>query len=236
MSMSRSSMSVAASPSARAWPDAEDAPDEIVLLNKAGQKLGRKGLETRAKILAAMQQLLASAPHERLTPSSIARCAGLASQSFYLYFEDIKEVLLALCEETVAEVPPIVALFQQAAASGDEADMAAFIRAHYEFSRRHLALFTLRNYYSDNGERPFYTVRSRCSVPILQEIAKVIAARGNISDVRATARAVVIIAGLDRMSSRPDLSDADGEISDTDLLRAEADILSTLLDHAGYRS
>lgn len=234
MTMSRPSASVAALPSILDCPEIEETSDEIVLLNKAGQKLGRKGLETREKILSATKEILDIAPSGKLTPSSITRRAGLASQSFYLYFENVKEVLLALCEETVAEMPPIVSLFKAAVASGHEPDMMAFVRAHYEFSRRHLPLFTLRNYFSDNADLRFYSVRARCSIPILNELARVMAERGDISEARAKARAVVVIAGLERMSTRQNVATEDGNVSDDDLLQAETDILLTLMEYAAF--
>ena len=74
-----------------------------IKVNKQGQALGRKGGETRRRLLDATLELIATEDSHKLTASRIARAAGLASQSFYLYFKDIDEILLVLAEEASAD-------------------------------------------------------------------------------------------------------------------------------------
>jgi AcrR family transcriptional regulator len=45
--------------------------------NQVGQKLGRKGLLTRERILAATRELLSAEPPQPLTLSAVARAVGL---------------------------------------------------------------------------------------------------------------------------------------------------------------
>jgi len=207
-----------------------------VVTNKAGQKLGRKGLETRARILASTKALLSEAAAPKLTPSTIMRHAALASQSFYLYFDDVEEVLLTLCEETIAEVPPLIELIRCAARTGDEAEMRTFVRAYNTFARRHFALFALRNFHSDAGDLRFFEVRARCALPVIETIVDHMIAKSGLSRDVATARAVIVIAGMDRLSSRPAVPEVDHAMSDATLWQAEADVLAMLMEFSGFRA
>lgn len=207
-----------------------------VVLNKAGQKLGRKGLETRARLLAATRALLERAPQTKLNPSKIAREADLASQTFYLYFADVEEALLILCADAAEDIEPAVAAFNRAGTSGDTDSVHEFVQAYYEFWDRHRAIFALRNYYSDNGEPRFLELRTACSMPVIRAITNRLQVSGGIAPSQALARAVVIFSAVDRMAARAHVTaTADpGILSNADLMRAEADVLSLVLEHPDY--
>lgn len=206
------------------------------VLNKAGQKLGRKGLETRTRLLAATRALLERAPQTKLNPSKIAREADLASQTFYLYFADVEEALLILCAEAAEDIEPAVAAFNRAGTSGDTDGVYEFVQAYYDFWDRHRAIFALRNYYSDNDEPRFVELRTACSMPVIDAITNRLHISGGITPSQALARAVVIFSAVDRMAARAHvMAAADHRIlSNADLMRAEADVLSLILEHPGY--
>ena len=63
--------------------------------NLAGQRLGRKGQETRERILAAALRLLEDPENPPVTLTSVAREATIRLTNLYLYFPDITELLLA---------------------------------------------------------------------------------------------------------------------------------------------
>src|SRR3546814_10296726 len=78
--------------------------EAMSILNKHGQAIGRKGAESRRRLLDATRTLIATEPAHKLTASAIARTAKLASQTFYLYFNDIDEILLALSQEAAEDM------------------------------------------------------------------------------------------------------------------------------------
>ena len=63
--------------------------------NLLGQRLGRKGRDTRERILAATQRLLDGPIDAPISLSAVAREASLGMTTLYLYFSDLTELLLA---------------------------------------------------------------------------------------------------------------------------------------------
>ena len=61
--------------------------------NQHGQTLGREGLQTRQKLMGAARKLLDVYSPVDLTAVSIAKEAGTSSASFYMYFEDVRDIL-----------------------------------------------------------------------------------------------------------------------------------------------
>ena len=76
--------------------------DEGLNWNLNGQKLGRKGRETRARIIAAATELIREEDGEPLTLSAVARRASLGMTSLYLYFADLTELVIAVLEPVIA--------------------------------------------------------------------------------------------------------------------------------------
>ncbi|MFT3966240.1 MAG: TetR/AcrR family transcriptional regulator, partial [Sphingobium sp.] len=75
----------------------EEAGDDISL-NLYGQRLGRKGRETRDRIISAANGLLARPEPVQVTLSAVAREASLGMTTLYLYFSDLTELLSAVLE------------------------------------------------------------------------------------------------------------------------------------------
>jgi len=71
--------------------------------NLNGQRLGRKGRDTRARILAATNELLAGPIDTPISLSAVARQASLGMTSLYQYFTDLTELLLALLEPLMTD-------------------------------------------------------------------------------------------------------------------------------------
>lgn len=205
-------------------------------LNKDGQAIGRKGAESRARLLAAASGLMGEGPVEKLTAKAIARAAGLASQTFYLYFDDVEELLLDLSavvsrdtEEILAELdgPWDVATLRQQA--------GRFVGAFYRYWDRNRAILNMRNFRADSGRQPFVRVRNDGAIPIVRGIAAHISAAqgGEVSARAALARAMVVYSAIERIASRYAANQFVSELLDyEDLKRAEADILTLLLSPA----
>ena len=67
--------------------------------NKDGTALGRKGAETRARLLAATRTLLETVSPFNLTVAAIAKAARTAPATLYVYFNDVQDVFYALSVE-----------------------------------------------------------------------------------------------------------------------------------------
>lgn len=205
--------------------------------NKHGQSIGRKGAESRRRLLDATRALIAAEPAHKLTASAIARTAGLASQTFYLYFKDIDEALLALSQEAGSDMADV-----HDSLSGDwksatpVAHAKRFIDAFTAYWDRHRAILTVRNYLSDSGHPNFLKVRQDTAMPLIRAIAdRILAAHPDDVDSKsALARSVIIYSAIERMAARPATLRHDPVIVDVDdLLQAEVDILALLFTPNG---
>lgn len=206
----------------------------MAALNKDGQIIGRKGAESRARLLDVARDLLISVPVQKLTASAIARAAGLASQTFYLYFRDVDELLLQLCAQAAEDAQDVaLALDAPWDTGGSLLGYAeGFVTAFYRYWDRHRPVLNVRNFLADHGHEAFEAMRNTASLPIVQKIAERIAVAhgdGSITPKDALARAIIIFAAIERMAARYSVIQSNGVIEGADLKRAEAHILSLLL-------
>ena len=66
--------------------------------NKNGQLLGRKGMETRKRMMEAARRLLATRSPFDLTALLITREAKSAPATFYVYFDDVQDVTIFIVD------------------------------------------------------------------------------------------------------------------------------------------
>jgi len=78
-------------------------------VNKAGQSLGQKGHRTRLKIVAAAKHLLKETQLGDLTVLAVAQRAGVSKATFYLYFDDVGDVLVDILDEVNQDMSVIFA-------------------------------------------------------------------------------------------------------------------------------
>jgi AcrR family transcriptional regulator len=200
--------------------------------NKQGQALGRKGEESRRRLLDATLSLLATDSVHKLSASRIARTASMASQSFYLYFKDIDEILYALAEEAAADVPQVVETLRNAPADITPEQLSRnLIDAYAAYWDRHRAILNARNYIADSGNVAFLKLRQETTMPMIFAIADRIRAAQPKALTRAAsiARAVIIYLAMERLAARSNVTQySPVDTARVDLRGAEIDILSLL--------
>ncbi len=203
--------------------------------NKDGQAIGRKGAESRARLLEATRKLVAELPSARkLTASSIARAAGLASQTFYLYFDDVEEILLSLSATASEDTADIIAALDAPWDMAAPRDYTAgVVEAFYRYWDRHRAILNIRNYMADRGDEAFAKTRNENAIPIIVKIAaRIRTAQGEtrLTERDALARAIIIFSAIERMAARYATTTSQTLMPGGDeLKRAEADILALLI-------
>ncbi len=208
--------------------------------NKDGQAIGRKGAESRARLLEEARLLLFSAPSEKLTASAIARAAGLASQTFYVYFDDIDEILYVLAEQATKDNAEIIAELDRPWDFGAVHHHAErVVSAFYRYWDRNRPIFNVRNFRADSGQEAFMQLRNVGAYPVVSRMASCILAShgaGNLGKRDALARAVVIFAAMERMAARYANGGTDPSMVDSDELKqAEVDILALLFSPCAAR-
>ena len=169
--------------------------------NLQGQRLGRKGQETRARIIEVAGELIGAGGDDQLTLSAVARRADLRMSSLYNYFSDLPDLLLAVLEPVVEESERTY--LAQLRAFWPDAQLAAccdaFVRSFHEFWRDHAALFQLRNTFADNHEPRMMLQR----IDMARSVIRLLGQQMGAPDTRITGAeydfASVLYTGLERV-------------------------------------
>ena len=211
--------------------------------NLLGQRLGRKGQETRERILSAALHILESGREGPLTLTGVAREASVAMTTLYLYFPDLGDLVLAALIRVMstAEAAYMDRLRTRWPddALGDRA--RNFIRAHYEFWRRHAAILHLRNSFADERDLRFLDYRHRVMQPLLELLVMQMDGAATDTDEACAELATVLLIGFERVAAvvtNPNFpfvaidAERDGEPDPIGrLIRAEAKVIEVTIRH-----
>ncbi|UCE85104.1 MAG: TetR/AcrR family transcriptional regulator [Deltaproteobacteria bacterium] len=171
-----------------------------------GRAVGRRGLQTRQRLLEATAELLREQGMRDLRVVDVARAVGTSPATFYQYFKDVREAILRLSEQAAEEMPDIVNLIDgpwrgQSGLKTARAVVDAVIR-HWD---THEAVLRVRNLSADEGDPRFRRVVRDALSPLVDRLSAEIRraqGAGRVSpDVSAAAAAASLVAMLERMAS-----------------------------------
>jgi AcrR family transcriptional regulator len=162
--------------------------------NLYGQSMGRKGTQTRERLIRATTELLEKRPLRDVVVSDIATLAGTSSSSFYIYFADVSSAALAAAEGVEQITPEIEVLLGSSWTRADAQDKAgALVESYVNFSSQHHAILRIRNLSADEGDKRFEDVRHRAVSRIHLLLEARIAAAKNGLDPSSGASAVLAL-------------------------------------------
>ena len=195
-----------------------------------GRPLGPRALRTRAKLLEITRDLLAELPVRDVSVVEIARRAGTSPATFYQYFADVEEATLELANEAAEEVP---AILESLAAdwSGPNGLAAArvLVDAFVRHWDAHHAVLLVRNVAAEQGDRRFRRVRNRALRPVLDALArKIAAARAKDDAIQPVAAAAALASILERLAAYHADLEAIG-VSRADLVETSARIVHQIV-------
>lgn len=204
--------------------------------NQVGQKLGRKGQETRERIIGAMLRLLADRDGPPVTLAGVAKEARVRPPNLYLYFPDLGALLLAALARVMdtAEDAFVGRLRVFWPDETLEQSCLAFLHAHHEFWSRNARVLHLRNSLADAGDLRVLRYRYDATRPLIDLLARQIGANEDNLAV-----ATVFLTGLERVATvvtNPQFDIMTGHSSPEDqrnhvdrLLEAEAEVMSAAI-------
>jgi AcrR family transcriptional regulator len=169
--------------------------------NLNGQRLGRKGRDTRDRIIAAAQTLLDGPRSSPLTLSAVAREASLGMTSLYNYFGDLTELLLAMLEPVMVEAEEAY-VRKLRTRWPDESlnyECRAFVQAFYGFWQRHSRLLHLRNSLAANQDDRMASHRVLSATPVIQLFVEQMRQDVTVINSPAFGMATVLYAGIERI-------------------------------------
>lgn len=170
--------------------------------NLAGQRLGRKGLETRERILVAMLRLLDDPGGPPVTLTSVAQEASIRLTNLYLYFPDFGTLLLAALNRVMdtAEAAFIGLSRPRWSDEGLGESCLAFARAHYRFWKRYARLLHMRNALAESDRRIF-DHRQVGAGPLVELLQFQMDGTPNDPDEHKTQMATVALIGFERVAT-----------------------------------
>ncbi|MBV1900197.1 MAG: TetR/AcrR family transcriptional regulator [Kordiimonadaceae bacterium] len=183
-----------------------DRKSKKVLINKQGQAIGRKGEITRQRLMDAMAEMLERKPLREIRVAEIAETTSAAPSTFYLYFDDVEDAVLALIMETYQSNAEILEPLEKAWPPEKSFKLAQnFVRAYIDYWDENYAVLRVRNLMADSGEDRFNHARMESLKPIVTACAdKIKTAIKNdhlIDAIDPDAGASVVIASLERLAT-----------------------------------
>jgi AcrR family transcriptional regulator len=181
-----------------------DADDELVAID--GRRLGRRAQATRRKLLDATAELLETRRLLDLTVVEVARRVGTSPASFYQYFQNVEEAVLALSDEIGEQLFEFVPLVERPwrGPAGFEACkllVARFID-HWD---EHRAVLRVRDLAAAEGDQRFRQARNESMSIITDRLSDKIAESQRAGKVAATitpyAAASAMVAMIGRMAA-----------------------------------
>lgn len=208
---------------------AQDSQNQRLI--KKTKSLGRKGKDTRRSLMAATRKLLDMVSPITISAALISKEAGTSPATFYVYFDNVEDVLWALCDAITDDTSDLFADYDFLRTPDRlEEDALTFVRGFSNIWARHGPLLLYRNMESDRGNTRFNQLVLRIALPILEGLIDRIieASPVPISRSDANAEAVVLVSAIDRIAAALHLWPDDSLMPDV-LLRAEARVLTRML-------
>jgi AcrR family transcriptional regulator len=177
-----------------------------VVMSATGRPLGRRGAQTRRRILDAITDLVEARGLGDLRLIDVAREVGFSPPAFYQYFRDMDDALLALNEEVGTEFLGFIEMLERPWAGEDGFEAALeFVHEFVGLWDRHRGVLWARNVAVENGDERFRDVRNRSLVPVGYALADKIRASQAAGRVDPTIEplpvSVALMGMLERMSS-----------------------------------
>jgi AcrR family transcriptional regulator len=169
--------------------------------NQLGQRIGRKGRDTRDRIIAATQKLLAGPHNEPVTLSAVARTASVGMTSIYSYFRDLPELLGAVLEPVMASAEAAYLAPLRNYWPDDElpAHCRRFVDDYYNFWEKHSRILHLRNALSDSGDVRMRKLRLTSNNTLFELFMDQIDAASHDQHTFEFSVVIVLQTGIERM-------------------------------------
>lgn len=171
--------------------------------NLVGQRLGRKGQDTRDRIVAAMDRLLQAHEDAAITLSAVAREASIGMSTLYLYFPDLGELALAVLARTIKDTDPAFIQYLDEFWPDDTLTehIAAFTMAHFTFWEKHARLLRLHHAFADARDPRFVRFREKMATPARAMLVRQMRGRAEDGTSAYEDCALVLLMGLERVAS-----------------------------------
>jgi len=177
---------------------------EVVALD--GRALGKRGAQTRRRLLEATARLLETHGVRDLRVVDIAREVGSSPATFYQYFRDVEAAVLTLADEAAEDLEPVARVLAQPWDGDAGLDAArTMVESFLDSWDRHRAILRTRNLAAQEGDQRFRAVRNAALQPLTEALADRIAdarrAGAVEQEISPIAAAAALVAMTERMAA-----------------------------------
>jgi AcrR family transcriptional regulator len=181
----------------------ERAESELLAID--GRRLGMRAQQTRRRLLDATAELLGTEGILDLKVVDVARLVGTSPATFYQYFQNVEEAVLALCEEVGGELHRIAEVLDQPWTGPRSLDLAReLVDGFIGYWDEYRPVLRARNLAAQEGDPRFREVRVRALSTITDRLADKVAESqhaGKIPrEITPYAAAGAMVAMMERMA------------------------------------
>lgn len=168
----------------------------------SGRTPGRRGRETRERLLKCAAELLEKTSYRDLAVVDIADCAGTSPATFYQYFPDVQAAILALAGVLTSEAEELTSLVRNSKWIGKAGFQSSLelVDAFLDLWERHRPVLRVVELATAEGDLRFQNVRTHFLNEITRALRDVIAEfkrRGrHPKELNAMAHAGVLVSML----------------------------------------
>ncbi len=196
--------------------------------------MGPKGKRTRQRLIAETIALLGTKRLRELRVADIARAAKISPGTFYLYFADVPEVVLAAIEEAARDTSEVVEIAAGDWRGANARDTARqLVAAYISYWDQHHALFRVRNLAAEEGDPRFINARLKSMLPLLKALehqATAAQRAGTVpEDLAPLPTAGALLAMLERLASVHRLDQRSGDSTPSRVAESAAFIIAQTL-------
>lgn len=131
-------------------------------VNKLGHRIGARGGRTRAALLGALRELLATRHLGEIRIADLAQASGTSAPTFYTYFDTLDEAVLALCEEVASDWQGLAHHVEADWSAGQGLERArALLNDVLDLWARHGAIIRVEQMMADRDVPAFVEARVR---------------------------------------------------------------------------
>ncbi|MFR9797927.1 TetR family transcriptional regulator [Streptomyces sp. MS06] len=172
-----------------------------------GRVAGRRGQETRQKLLDCLSDMLSSSPYRDVKVIDVARKAGTSPATFYQYFPDVEGAVLEIAEQTGTDGSGLAELLEGRSWVGKAGWQTAqdLVDGFLDFWKKNDAILRVVDLGAAEGDKRFSKIRTKILNSVHSSLAESVAAlqaKGRVDpDVNPAAIAGSLVAMLAAVAS-----------------------------------
>ncbi|GAA2231137.1 MULTISPECIES: TetR family transcriptional regulator [Kitasatospora] len=128
-----------------------------------GRVAGRRGQETRQKLLDCLREMLSTSPYRDVKVIDVARMAGTSPATFYQYFPDVEGAVLEIAEEMAEDSAGLKELVDVKSWAGKPGYTASeeLVDGFLAFWRKNDAILRVVTLGAAEGDKRFFKIRMK---------------------------------------------------------------------------